>query len=137
MPLFGGVKCFICMKSGRKNEFIYDEKLQQYFCCEEHRQRAFQMESLIEKAQAKGLSICPKCLKEIQPTAFACKHCKVILSPIEGYELNRMCPFVIASVGKTELGQGQYVWQHMRCIQEYCALWDFDLDKCSFLTKNQ
>lgn len=131
MPLFGGVKCFICGKSGKKKDFIYDSDLDQYFCCSEHREKGLQLRSLIESAAKKGLRICPRCLKEIKPDAFVCKYCRAILRAVPGYEVGKMCPFAVASLGE----EGEYTWQHLRCIQEYCALWDFDLDKCSFLIK--
>jgi hypothetical protein len=137
MPLFGGVKCFICGKSGRKKDLIYDSDLDQYFCCSEHREKALQLRSLIESAKKKGLAVCPHCLKEIKPNAYVCKYCRAILNVIPGYEAGKMCPFVVASIGKTEYGQGEYTWQHMQCIQEYCALWDFNSDKCSFLLRTQ
>lgn len=137
MPLFGGVKCFICGKTGRKNEFIYDPDTDQYFCCEEHREKARMLKSLIEKAKEKGLTICTNCLKEIKPNAFVCKHCGSIRVNIPDYKVGRMCPFTVAQVGKTEYGRGEYVWRHMECIQEYCALWDFISDQCSFKTKTR
>jgi len=135
LPIFGKVKCFICQKKGKKDEFIYDPGLGQYFCCEEHRRQALQFKALLEKARQKGLTICPKCLKEIRPDAYVCKYCGTKFVVFKGYEIGKMCPFAIISVGKTEYGVGEYVWQHQRCIQEYCALWDFESDKCSLATK--
>jgi hypothetical protein len=132
MPIFETrVKCFLCDKTGRKDEFLYDPKLNQYFCCEEHRIKSCEMRSLLEKAQERGLTICSKCLREIKPDAFVCKHCGAIRIQMQGYDVGKMCPFTISQIGSTQFGSGEYVWQLQRCIQEYCALWDFNSDCCS------
>lgn len=135
MPLFGGVECAICGKKGKKDEFIFDRATGQYFCCEEHRTKALQLLSLKEEAERKGMVLCSNCLKEIKPESFVCKYCGAIRVKFPGYEVGKMCPFTVAQVGKTEFGHGEYVWQHQKCIQEYCALWDFNKDRCSFLSE--
>ena len=135
MPLLGGVKCDICGKTGKQKEFIYDPNTGKYFCCEEHRIKAEQLKALMEKALEKGLVLCSNCLKEIKSDAFVCKYCGSIRVSISGYEKGKMCPFTVGQIGKTEFGHGEYTWKHMECIREYCALWDFNSDKCSFLTR--
>jgi hypothetical protein len=135
MPIFGGVKCSVCNKTGKKEQFLYDATTGQYFCCEEHRKKASQLKALMESAEEKGLMLCSNCLKEIKPTAYVCKYCGNIFHQIKGYEVGKMCPFSVVSIGGTKIGMEEYVWQHMQCIQEYCALWDTKSDTCSIRTR--
>jgi len=94
-------------------------------------------------AAKKGLRVCPNCHKEIPLTAFACKYCGEKIVDIKDYIVGKMCPFAVVSVGGGETtiaggfggGEYTYTWKHMICIQEYCALWDFENDKCGLLTK--
>lgn len=135
MPIFGGVECSMCGKKGKKSEFVFDAATGQYYCCEEHKTKALQLSELVEEAHQKGMDVCSNCLKEIKPSAYVCKYCGAVRVNFPGYTTGRMCPFALASVGKTEMGVAEYTWKHQECIQEYCALWDFKADRCSFLSR--
>lgn len=134
MPLFG-VKCAICGKTGKTQEFIRDSETGNYYCSQEHLTKARELRMLMEKAQEKGLVLCSNCLKEIKPDSYVCKYCGKIRVIFKDYKIGGMCPFTQVQIGSTQYGQGNYVWQHSECIREYCALWDFRQDKCSFLVK--
>ena len=134
MPIFSRVECPVCGKKGKESEFIIDADSGQYFCCEEHKTKSLQLQKLAEEAAEKGMALCSNCLKEIKPMSFACKHCGAIRVSFPDYKVGKMCPFALASVGKTEYGYGEYTWRHMECMQEYCALWDSSKDRCSFLS---
>jgi hypothetical protein len=134
VPLFGE-KCAICGKTGKSKDFIFDSETGKYYCSKEHLEKAKELSMLIEKAELKGLTLCDDCLKEIRPNSYACRHCGKIRVIIKDYEIGGMCPFTVVQVGSTQFGQGNYVWQHSKCMQEYCALWDLRLDKCSFTAK--
>jgi hypothetical protein len=135
VPIFGGVECSLCGQKGKRDEFIFDEETGKYFCCQEHKTKALELERLVEEAHQKGLVVCSNCLKEIKPTAYACKHCGTIRVVLQNYKVGRMCPFTIMGVGKSSMGVTEFTWKHQECIQEYCALWDFQADKCAFLSR--
>ena len=137
MPIFGKVKCPICGKKGGKDEFIFDPNTGEYYCCEDHHKKHLELRKLAEEAAKKGMVLCPNCLKEIRPESLACKYCGFVRVEIPGYKVGKMCPFTVVQVGKTEHGVGEYVWKHQECIREYCALWDFNEDKCAFLTNKR
>jgi hypothetical protein len=135
MPIFGGEKCPICGKTGKREASVFDPATRQYYCCEEHKVKAAQLRSLSEKARQKGMILCTNCLKEIRPNAYSCRHCGSRRVSIPEYKIGGMCPFTVVQIGSTKYGQGDYIWRHSECIQDYCALWDIKQDKCSLMLR--